>query len=136
MAAPPRIALDSGALIALAHGNVDARAHLRRWVSEGSAVLVPVPVLAETLRGSARDASVERILNREGIQFISVSQSAARRAGCLLGAAKLPASETMDALIVATALEGGATDIITSDSRQFRSLAGIAANIIELRSIV
>jgi len=132
MATPPRIALDSGALIALAHGDVDARAHLRRWASEGGAVLVPVPVLAETLRGSARDASVERILNREGIQFISVSQSAARSAGCLPGASKLPASETMDALIVATALEGGATDIVTSDFRDISALVGRAANVIAI----
>ena len=93
MATPPRIALDSGALIALARGDANARALLRRWVSEGSMVLIRVPVLAETLRGGPKDAPLERVLNHDAVQFVSVSQSAAREAGHMLGASKLPTSE-------------------------------------------
>jgi predicted nucleic acid-binding protein len=132
MATTARVALDSGAVIALSRGDAKMRALLRELVLEGSVVLIPVPVLVETLRGGAKDAPVERVLKNAAMQFIPVSESAARNAGRLLGACKLPPSEGMDALIVATALEAGATLLVTCDYRHTSALVGHAANVIGL----
>ena len=65
-AAPPssqRLILDAGAVIALARNDARARAFVRRAIEPDAEVRVPVVVLAETLRGTQRDAAVHRVLN-------------------------------------------------------------------------
>ena len=62
-APPPRLILDSGAVIALSRGDARARAFLRRAVTLGVEVLIPAVVIAETVRGSARDATVNRVIS-------------------------------------------------------------------------
>jgi predicted nucleic acid-binding protein len=109
------LALDSGALIALSRGDQIARSRLRAWVTAGAYVIVPAPVLAETLRGKAQDAAVNRVVNATGMEPVPVSPEAGRLAGAMLGEAGARPSATIDALIAACAIEHGATDILTAD---------------------
>lgn len=113
------VALDSGAVIALARGDRAVMALLRYYRDAGAFFIIPVPVLAETLRGGRADASVNRILNT--MKLVVLDAEAARDAGRRLGATKSKA--TVDALIVAAALRGGATDVLTSDPDDLSRLA-------------
>lgn len=114
------LALDSGAIIALSRGDQVARDRLRAWVTAGAYVIVPAPVLAETLRGNARDAAVQRVINMMALEAVPVSPEAGRLAGTMLGDARALPSATLDALIAACAVEHGATDILTADAEMRR----------------
>ena len=61
-----RVILDSGAVIALAAGDARARALVTRAVRQGDLLVIPAVVLAETTRGGARDAPVNRVVNSVG----------------------------------------------------------------------
>lgn len=118
--APQRLILDSGAVIALTRGDQRARAFLTRALELGAAVEIPVAVLAETIRGGPRDAPVNRLLKAVGTVPVA-HESHGRIAGQLLGAAR--SSSTIDALVVAQALEGGGAQILTGDREDLERLA-------------
>src|SRR5690242_18828352 len=104
-----RLILDSGAVIALASGNVRARQVVERAIQQRTLVVVPAVVVAETTRGGPRDASVNRVL--KGVHAIApVTEATAREAGRLLGITGA-ANVTVDALIVAEAADPDATVI-------------------------
>jgi predicted nucleic acid-binding protein len=88
----------------------------------GAPIIIPAPVLAEVLRGTPRDAPVHRVLRIFDAER-PMSPAAARHAGSLLGATRSHPARTLDALIVATALEHGATTILTQDERDIAALA-------------
>src|SRR4051812_14385082 len=109
--APPRcLILDSGAVIALSRGTPRARAMLRRALELGVDVRIPVPVLAETLRGGPRDAPVHRV--RNAVDVLDTTEPVARAAGALLGRAG--GNNAVDALVAAAAIASGG-DVLTSD---------------------
>jgi predicted nucleic acid-binding protein len=118
--APQRLILDSGAVIALARGDQRARAFLARALELGAPVEIPVVVLAETVRGGPRDAPINRVLKAVGSPP-DTREVHARTAGRLLGVAR--SSETMDALVVAHAVEGGGAHILTGDRDDLERLA-------------
>jgi len=121
MARPPqRLILDSGAVIALSRGEQKARAYLARALELGAPVEVPVVVVAETLRGSPRDAPVDRVLEAVGA-VPEAREAHGRTAGRLLGAAR--SSDTADALVVAQAIEAGGAQILTGDPDDLGRLA-------------
>ena len=91
------VAMDSGAIIGLSRGDRRAIAILQYYRTHGAFFIVPAPVLAETLRGGKADAAAR------------------------LGATDSRA--TVDAMIVAVALQAGATDIVTSDPADLSTLA-------------
>ena len=118
--APQRLILDSGAVIALARGDQRARAFLARALELGVQVEIPVVVVAETIRGGPRDAPVHRVLKAVG--SVPVAREAhGRTAGRLLGAAR--STGTVDALVVAQAVEGGGAHILTGDREDLEGLA-------------
>jgi predicted nucleic acid-binding protein len=118
--APPRLILDSGAVIALARGDRRARAFLARALELLAPVEVPVVVVAETVRGGPRDAPVHRVL--KAIGTVPAAQEAhGRTAGRLLGAAR--SASTVDALVVAQAVEAGGAQILTGDRDDLERLA-------------
>jgi predicted nucleic acid-binding protein len=121
-----RIALDSGALIKLSAGDPLVRAILRKWTNEKWQIIVPAPVLAETLRGGPTDASVHRILTSRAtaITIVGLSGAAGRDGGERLGRARMPPHSTVDALIVASAVEARAQHILTGDPDDVALLAG------------
>jgi predicted nucleic acid-binding protein len=121
-AAPPtqRLILDAGAVIALARNDPRARAFVRRAIELDAEVRVPVVVLAETLRGTARDAAVHRVINAVS-DSVPIDETVGRRAGALLGRAGR--SDTVDAIVVAEAIGAGGAEILTGDAVDLTALA-------------
>lgn len=79
-------------------------------------------VVAETVRGSGpRDAPVNLVLAQTSPQH-PLTEGIARAAGQLLGAAR--SSSTIDALIVAEALDCSPAMILTDDPDGIRQLLG------------
>jgi len=82
-------------------------------------VSIPSVVVAETIRDTARDAPVNRVINAVG-QVDPVDEGTGRIAGALLGATR--ATATIDALVVATAVAAGGAVILTGDPDDLRRL--------------
>jgi predicted nucleic acid-binding protein len=118
--APQRLILDSGAVIALARGDQRARAFLARALETMTAVEIPVVVVAETVRGGPRDAPVHRILKAVG-SVPDLRETHGRIAGQLLGATRT--AHTVDALVVAQAVDAGGAQILTGDREDLERLA-------------
>ena len=79
-------------------------------------------VVAETVRGNGpRDAPVNLVLAQTSPQH-PLTEGLARVAGQLLGAAK--SSSTIDALVVAEAIECAPAIILTSDPSDLLQLVG------------
>jgi predicted nucleic acid-binding protein len=125
--APRRLILDSGAVIALARGDQRALAFLARALELNVQVEIPVVVVAETVRGGPRDAPVNRILKAVG-SVPAARELHGRVAGELLGRARSAA--TVDALVVAQAVEAGGAHVLTGDRKD---LARLAASHPEVR---
>lgn len=126
-ATPQRLILDSGAVIALSRGEVRAHAFLARALEAGAIVEVPVVVVAETVRGGPRDAPVNRVLKAVGL-VPEANEAHGRTAGKLLAEARSTA--TIDALVVAHAVESGGAQVLTGDRED---LARLAASHPEVR---
>lgn len=127
-----RLLLDSGGLSAVASGDLRALAIFEKAVAQGIPIAVPVVVIAESTRGTARDAGTNRLLKAIGRArkaIIPLSESTARTAGRLLHAAR--SSETIDAIVVAEASNEGGSAILTSDTSDLGRLAtGLNVTII------
>jgi hypothetical protein len=81
---------------------------------DGRRVLTSAAILAETLRGEARDAGIYRLLG--GVVVEPVTRAIGEQAGKLIGAARLGTEQAVDAMLAATALaQGGPVLIVTSD---------------------
>lgn len=125
--APQRLILDSGAVIALARGDQRARAFLARVLELGGPVEIPVVVVAETIRGGPCDAPVHRVLKAVGT--ISEAREAhGRTAGRLLGVAR--STGTVDALVVAHAVEAGGAHILTGDRDDLERLSAPHSEVV------
>jgi predicted nucleic acid-binding protein len=81
---------------------------------------IPVVVVAETLRGKPRDAPVHRILKTIG-NVPDTRERHGRIAGRLLGTTG--SSSTLDALVVAQAIEAGGAQILTGDPGDLERLS-------------
>ncbi len=117
---PQRLILDSGAVIALSRNDQRARAVLAAAWEAGVEVSLPSLVVAETVRGSAKDAPVNRVITAVG-QVRPADEGTGRVAGGLLGAAR--SNSTVDAVVVATAIELGGGVILTGDPDDLEALA-------------
>lgn len=119
-APPQRLILDSGAVIALSRNDLRARATLAAAREAGVEVSIPSVAVAETVRGSAKDASVNRVIKAVG-EVTSAEEKTGRAAGALLGAAR--SSSTVDALVVASAIGLGGGVVLTGDPDDLEPLA-------------
>lgn len=117
---PQRLILDSGAVIALSRNDLRARATLAAAREAGVEVSIPSVVVAETVRGSAKDAAANRVIKAVG-EVRSADESTGRSAGALLGAAH--SASTIDALVVASAIELGGGVVLTGDPDDLDPLA-------------
>jgi predicted nucleic acid-binding protein len=120
-APPQRLILDAGAVIALARTDLRARAALAAALEAGAEVSIPAVVVAETVRGAAADAPVNRVLKAVG-EIDVADEAVGRTAGRLLGAAR--SSATVDAIVVATAVEAGGAVVLSGDPDDLGGLAG------------
>jgi predicted nucleic acid-binding protein len=93
----------------------------------GVKVAVPAVVLAETVRGTARDAPVDRVLKAVG-EVIPSDGRSGRTAGALLARAR--SSSTLDALVVAAAVDVGGGVVLTSDPDDLEALASGRSEVI------
>jgi predicted nucleic acid-binding protein len=118
--APARLILDSGAVIALARRDQRALAFLARALELDVQVEIPVAVVAETIRGGPRDAPVNRVLKAVG-SVPAALEIHGRIAGELMGRAGSAA--TVDALVVAQAVEAGGAHVLTGDRKDLARLA-------------
>jgi predicted nucleic acid-binding protein len=119
-APPHRLILDAGAVIALSRSDVPARAVLAAAVEAGAEVSIPAVVIAETVRGAATDTPVNRVVKAVG-QVDILDEAIGRTAGRLLGEAD--SSSTVDAIVVATAVEASGAVILTGDPTDLGALA-------------
>ena len=107
------IVLDSGAVIGLARGDFRLRAFVSKARRGGADVVVPMVVLAETVRGAGpRDAAVNLTLGQFAPHPL-LDEPIARLAGALLGAAR--SNSTIDALVAAEAVNRTPSLLVTSD---------------------
>lgn len=121
------VVVDSGALLALAKGKREAVALMKKMQTYGAYFVVPAPVLAETLRGSQRnDAAIFYWLRAFEVE--PTTAAIARTAGEILGACR--SKSTVDAIVVATARICGASEIITSDPKDIRTLVDRTVGIL------
>ncbi|MCB0987018.1 MAG: PIN domain-containing protein [Acidimicrobiales bacterium] len=118
---PQRLILDSGAVIALSRNDLRARATLAAAREAGVEVSIPSVVVAETVRGSAKDAKVNRVIKSVG-EVTAADERTGRGAGALLGAAR--STSAVDALVVASAIELGGGVVLTGDPDDLELLAG------------
>jgi hypothetical protein len=81
---------------------------------------IPVVVVAETIRGGPRDAPIHRILKAVG-SVPEMREAHGRTAGRLLGTAR--SASTIDALVVAHAVEAGGGQILTGDPEDLTLLS-------------
>lgn len=119
-APPPRLILDAGAVIALSRSDARARAVLAAAVEAGADVSIPAVVVAETVRGVTADAPVNRVVKAVG-EVDLVTEAIGRTAGRLLGEAG--SSATVEAIVVATAIEASGAVILTGDPADLGALA-------------
>ena len=124
---PKRLILDSGAVIALSRHDLRARAVLAAAWEAGVEVAIPAVVVAETVRGSATDAVVNRVIKSVG-EVTAASEQTGRVAGALLGAAR--SSSTVDALVVASAIGLGGGVVLTGDPDDLAALAAGHATVL------
>jgi len=99
-----------------------AQAVLDAAARRNAPVRVSAATLAEAYRGGARDAGIDRVLNR-GIEVLAVDRGTARVAARLLASAALDSCSAIDAIVVATGIRLGATLILTSDPDDLSLLA-------------
>ncbi len=96
------------------------RAFLARALELGVPVEIPVVVVAETVRGGPRDVPVNRVMKAVG-SVPEAREVHGRTAGRLLGAAR--STHTVDALVVAHAVEAGGARVLTGDREDLERLA-------------
>ncbi|MFN8622979.1 MAG: PIN domain-containing protein [Chloroflexota bacterium] len=115
------LVLDAGGLLAVAAGDARARAALEIARRRQMAIVVPTPVIVQVHRGGRRGERVAAALDRiDGA--LPTSERVARIAGELLGAAGT--GDAVDAIVVAEALAGGPSMILTSDPGDLARLIG------------
>lgn len=124
---PQRLILDAGAVIAVSRSDQRARAALAAALEAGADVSIPAVVVAETVRGAADDAPVNRIIKAVG-EVSTADERVGRTAGRLLGEAQ--SDSTIDALVVASAIDAGGAVILTGDPDDLRALAGDRPGVI------
>jgi predicted nucleic acid-binding protein len=88
-----------------------------RALETGADIRIPVAVLAETLRGGARDAPVHRV--RNAVDVFPTDERMGRLAGRLLGDAG--GTNTVDAMVASEAVLAEA-DVLTADPGDLRPL--------------
>ena len=94
-------------MIAWSRGDARTRALLTRALELALDIRIPVPVLAEILRGGARDAPIHRV--RNAVDVFPTEEPTTRLAGALLGLTG--GANTVDALVAAGVLTSDADDL-------------------------
>ncbi len=119
-AAPARVILDTGAVIAWQRQRRHVRVYLTELMASNVPIVIPAVVLAECARGGPRDAHIHRLL--ASARVASVGARVALAAGRLLAEAGMDA--TVDALVAAEAIRSGPCVVLTTDPTDLGALIG------------
>jgi rRNA-processing protein FCF1 len=137
--------LDSGAVSAIAEGNVLARAALVRARTEGRQVAIPAAVLAEITTDHPSHVLVDRVVKAVDLE-VALLPARARETGRLRSRAaterhvsrtrrKDTVPSVVDATIMAEALALGAAVVLTTDTddmRRLRDSAGVTPREVQV----
>ncbi len=104
--------LDAGALIAVERGDRTTAAVIQVARAERRAVVVPAGVIGQVWRDGARQARSSRLLNARDVVVEPLTDTVARAAGVLCGAAGT--ADVIDASVVLAARRLQAT-VLSSD---------------------
>jgi hypothetical protein len=113
------LVLDAGGVLDLANGDQRAWARVAVALEMGFTVITPTPVMAQVHRGGRRGQGVDRVLATVG-RAVPTSDRIARVAGELL--AVTGGDDAVDAIVVAEALAGQPSAILTSDATDIARL--------------
>lgn len=126
--------LDSEAISSVARGPARRRDRVRALVTEMRSRDLPVAtvaaVLAEVVRGRAKDAGVFAGLRRERVEVHPVDSRTGVRAGQLLGRIGAGSELAIDAFLVADADVRGGAVIASVDVTDLRRLASAANRVL------
>jgi hypothetical protein len=111
--------LDAGALIAVERADRATATLIEAERRAGQAVVIPAGIVGQIWRGGARQARVARLLGAPDTSIEPLTDSVARTAGMLCGAAG--AADVIDASVVLAARKYDAT-VISSDRGDLRAL--------------
>lgn len=126
--------LDSEALSVIAHDappqrRLAVRTLVQRARLNGDEVATCAAVLAEVIRGRAKDAAVHAALRRDRVRIHPVDDPVGIRAGALLGAVRAGSEMAVDAFVVACVELAGGGLIATVDGSDMRRLAAHASRV-------
>jgi hypothetical protein len=117
-----RLVLDAGALVQVERGDRSTMALVKRELLAGRAPRTHGGVVGQVWRGGGgRQARLARLL--PGLDVVPLDESLGRRAGVLLGRARM--ADVVDAAVVLLAQDGDF--ILTSDPDDLVPLASAAA---------
>jgi hypothetical protein len=114
------LVLDAGALVAIERADRETVALIKHELLAGRAPVTHGGVIGQVWRGGARQANLARLL--PALDIISLDETLGRRAGVLLGRAKM--TDVIDAAIVLVATD--ADWLLTSDATDLERLARAA----------
>lgn len=121
------VTYDSGALIAADKGERRMWARHRALLVRREVPTVPAPVVAQSWRGSGRQAQLARLL--AGCQVESLDDVRARSAGAL--AAQASTTDVVDACVVEGALRRDDL-VVSSDPDDLQRIASAAGRRLEI----
>ena len=124
-----RVVYDAGVLIAADRGERLVWAEHRVLLEAGLVPLVPAPVVAQASRTS-RQAQMRRLLR--GCEVVAFDETAAHRAGALLG--KSRTSDVVDASVAVVAI-GHDASIVSDDARDIVRLLAAGHSKLTVRSV-
>ena len=117
----------TGALVAVERGDREVVALIKRELTAGRAPVTHSGVVGQVWRGgSGRQAPLARLL--PGLEIVGIDEALGRRAGLLLGKARL--SDVVDAALVVLAADGDS--VLTSDVQDLRRLVEAADTHVDL----
>jgi predicted nucleic acid-binding protein len=111
------ISLDTGALIAIARGDVRVIDVLDQALRAGVEVHIVPGVLAQAWRGGARQARLSRLVHADGVQVVVMDEEVALAVGELCGRSRH--ADIVDVHVVLHAREHGHR-VMTSDPDDLR----------------
>lgn len=125
------VTYDSGALIAGERNDRRMWALHVGFLAEEVVPVLPAPVLAETWRGGARQASLARMVAGCDVEEMNADQ--ARRVGQLVG--RSGHGDVVDVTVVEGAIRRGGDVVVTSDEAHIRRVAEAAGKRLRVEAV-
>jgi hypothetical protein len=124
------LVLDAGALIAVEHGDRNTIALIKQELLNGRIPITHGGIVGQVWRvGSGRQSTLARLL--PGVDVVALDDGLGRRAGVLLGRARM--NDVVDAALVLLAADGDT--LLTSDPGDLQPLAHVAGLHVDIAPV-